>query len=73
MVDGEPRLDLAYEEDFRAGVDMNVVMTRSGRLIEIQGTAEGETFSRPQLNELLDLATAGVRDLCIAQDRALAG
>lgn len=72
IVDGEPRLDLPYAEDSVAGVDMNVVMTESGRLIEVQGTAEHQTFSRAQLDALLDLAEQGIRQLCAAQRRALA-
>ena len=71
IVDGECRLDLPYEEDSRADVDMNVVMSESGRLIEIQGTAERSTFSRDQLGELLDLATSGIRSLCAAQRAAV--
>jgi ribonuclease PH len=72
MVDGRPVLDLAYEEDARADVDFNVVMTGSGALVEVQGTAEGEPFSREQLNELVDLAEVGVRRLTEIQRRALA-
>ena len=72
LVDGEARLDLPYAEDSVADVDMNVVMTRSGNLIEIQGTAEKSTFSRQQLGELLDLATGGIEQLCKAQDQVLA-
>ena len=72
MVDGRPVLDLAYEEDARADVDFNVVMTGSGALVEVQGTAEGEPFSRDQLNDLLDLAEVGVRRLTQIQRRALA-
>ncbi len=71
MVDGRPVLDLAYEEDARADVDFNVVMTGSGALVEVQGTAEGEPFSREQLNELVDLAEVGVRRLTEIQRRAL--
>jgi ribonuclease PH len=71
IIDGEPRLDLSYTEDASADVDMNVVMTESGRLIEIQGTAEKHPFSRAQLGELLDLATVGIRQLCTAQRRIL--
>jgi ribonuclease PH len=71
MVDGRPVLDLAYEEDARADVDFNVVMTGSGALVEVQGTAEGEPFSRDQLNELVDLAEVGVRRLTEIQRRAL--
>ncbi len=72
IVDGEPRLDLPYVEDSRAEVDMNVVMTESGKLVEIQGTAEKEPFSREELDQLLDLATGGIRDYCAAQQAALA-
>ena len=60
MVDGEPLLDLAYVEDSRAESDMNVVVTGGGRLVEVQATAEGQTFSRAELDTLLDLAEAGV-------------
>lgn len=63
IVDGEPRLDLPYEEDARAEVDMNVVATADGRLVEVQGTAEGEPFDRGQLDELLDLALKGCDEL----------
>lgn len=67
MVDGEPLLDLAYVEDSRAESDMNVVMTGGGRLVEVQATAEGQTFSRAELDTLLDLAEGGVRELTAAQ------
>ncbi len=72
IIDGEPRLDLPYIEDSTAGVDMNVVMTGEGNLIEVQGTAEGEVFSRTQLNELLDLAEIGVAQITDAQKALLA-
>jgi ribonuclease PH len=72
IVDGEPRLDLPYAEDAAADVDMNVVMTKSGRLIEIQGTAERDSFTRAQLDILLDLAAGGIARLCAAQEQALA-
>ncbi|MDD3885776.1 MAG: ribonuclease PH [Victivallaceae bacterium] len=71
VIDGVPMLDLCYEEDSRADVDMNVVMTESGRLVEVQGTAEGEPFSRSRLNELLDLATVGLEKLFAAQHEAI--
>jgi ribonuclease PH len=71
IVDGEPRLDLEYAEDVRAGVDMNVVMTSEGRFVEVQGTGEHATFERGELDQLLDLAAAGVRTLLDAQARAL--
>jgi ribonuclease PH len=63
IVDGEPRLDLAYEEDSRAEVDMNVVQTGDGRFIEVQGTAEGQPFDRAALISLLDLAAVGIAEL----------
>jgi ribonuclease PH len=71
IVDGTPLLDLAYEEDARADVDMNVVMTGTGDLIEVQATAEHNTFSREQHLELLDLAALGVRELAAKQLLAL--
>jgi ribonuclease PH len=73
IVDGKPTLDLAYEEDARAEVDFNVVMTGSGRLVEVQGTAEGQPFSRQELTELIDLAESGIRRLTEFQRAALAG
>ena len=63
IVGGEPMLDLAYEEDSRADVDMNVVKTSDGRYIEVQGTAETTPFGRERLNDLLDLADAGIEKL----------
>ena len=72
VVAGESRLDLCYEEDVVADTDMNVVCTGDGRLIEVQGTAEGVPFSREQLNELLDLAQLGCVDLTMMQKEALA-
>jgi ribonuclease PH len=72
IVDGRPLLDLPYVEDSAAEVDMNVVMTASGRFIEVQGTAEGQAFSRAELDELLDLASAGVAEIVSHQDTALA-
>lgn len=71
VVDGEPRLDLAYAEDVAAGTDMNVVATGTGDLIEVQGTAEGAPFSRAELDALLDLALAGCADLAALQTAAL--
>jgi ribonuclease PH len=71
LVDDEPRLDLCYEEDAGAGVDCNVVMTGTGAMVEVQGTAEGEPFSRAQLDELLDLAAAGIAELTKIQRVAL--
>ena len=71
LVDGEPRLDLCYEEDAGAEVDCNVVMTGSGALVEVQGTAEGAPFDRGQLDELLDLASAGIVELTKVQRDAI--
>ena len=72
IIDGEPRLDLDYEEDVRAEVDMNVVMSNEGKFVEVQGTGEHGTFDRKQLDELLELAIAGLRSLDAAQAKALA-
>jgi ribonuclease PH len=72
VIDGEPRLDLAYEEDVRAGTDMNVVCTGEGGFVEVQGTAEGAVFDRPTLDALLDLAVAGCAELTSIQREALA-
>jgi ribonuclease PH len=71
-VDALPMLDLAYVEDSRAEVDMNVVMTASGRFVEVQGTAEGMPFSRSELDELLSLAEHGIAALLDAQADVLA-
>jgi len=67
IVDGHVLLDLAYEEDARAEVDMNVVMTDSGGLVETQATAEKGTYTRAQLDEMLNVAEQGIRDLLAAQ------
>jgi len=67
IVDGTPVLDLEYVEDVRAEVDMNVVMTASERFVEVQGTAEGLAFTREELDALLDLAQAGIKDIVAAQ------
>ena len=72
IVDGEPRLDLEYVEDSAADVDMNVIATADGRIIEIQGTGEESTFSRNELDALLDLAFKGISELCALQNEALA-
>ncbi len=72
IVDGEPRLDLPYIEDSNADVDMNVVMTESGRIIELQGTAEKSSFTRKELDRLLDLAHGGITQLCAIQRACLA-
>jgi ribonuclease PH len=71
MVGGVPTLDLVYDQDVAAEVDMNVVMTGSGGIVEVQGTAERAPFSRAQLDALLDLATSGITRLVAAQRRAL--
>ena len=72
VCDGEALLDLCYEEDVRAEVDMNVVMTGEGEYVEVQGTAEGKTFGREMLNRQLDLAEKGIRELVELQNRLLA-
>ena len=70
-IDGEPRLDLMYEEDVRAETDMNVVVTGKGEFVEVQGTAEGVPFRREELDALLDLAIAGCAELTELQQAAL--
>lgn len=65
-------LDLCYEEDVQASVDMNVVMTNQGRFVEVQGTAEGAPFSRDRLNRLLDLAQVGLNEIFKTQEQVLA-
>ena len=72
MVSGQGVLDLDYDEDSGCDADMNVVMTGSGRFVEVQGTAEGHTFDRQELNALLDLAEMGIRELRQYQEKALA-
>jgi ribonuclease PH len=72
VVDGEPLLDLAYDDDSRADVDMNIVKTGDGRFIEVQGTAEAIPFGRDGLNALLDLADHGIRQL-VEKQRAIVG
>ncbi len=69
---GQPLLDLDYAEDSEAGVDGNFIMTASGKLVEVQMSAEGTTFNRGQMDALLDLAQAGVADLVTAQRAAVA-
>jgi ribonuclease PH len=71
IIDGEPRLDLHYEEDVRADTDMNIVMVGSGGFVEVQGTAEGVVFDRTSLNSLLDLAAQGCADLNALQRAAV--
>jgi ribonuclease PH len=72
LVAGTPMLDLAYDEDSRADVDMNIVKTGDGRFIEVQGTAEGPPFDRAALDELMALADAGVTQL-VALQREIVG
>ncbi|RJE47651.1 ribonuclease PH [Dehalobacter sp. MCB1] len=71
-VDGVPVADLAYEEDSKAEVDMNIVMTGSGRFVEIQGTAEGQPFDQEDLNAFLNLGESGIQKLSALQKEALA-
>lgn len=71
IVDGVPMLDLPYVEDSAALVDMNVVMTESGRFLEVQGTAEGMSFSRGELDQLLQLAEGGLNEIFALQDELL--
>jgi len=73
VVDGEPMLDLCYAEDSRAQVDINVAMTSRGEFVEVQGTAEGEPFSRQTLNQLLALAEKGIAELLEMQRACLRG
>src|SRR6059036_706082 len=71
MVDGTPLVDLKYEEDSRAEVDMNVVCTGDGRFIEVQGTAEGSPFTREQMDSLLELGKKGITQLVLLQREAI--
>jgi ribonuclease PH len=73
IVDGNPMLDLCYDEDRRADVDLNVVMTGEGQFVEVQGTAEGATFDRATLDGLLDLAALGIARLLRIQKDTLLG
>jgi ribonuclease PH len=71
IVGGTPHLDLDYSEDSAADVDFNVVMTDDDRLIEVQGTAEHGAFTRPQMDQMVDLAAAGIRQLFALQRAAI--
>lgn len=71
LIDGRVCLDLPYEEDSRADVDLNVVMTAGGRFVEIQGTGEHATFDRQQLDEMLDVAAKGCQELFVKQKAVL--
>ncbi len=72
IVDGTPLLDLDYTEDFHASTDLNSVMTEDGRLVELQATAEGAPYTRAELDSMLSLAFKGIKELILAQKRALA-
>ncbi|MBM4416680.1 MAG: ribonuclease PH [Chloroflexi bacterium] len=72
MTEGRALLDLDYAEDSAAGVDFNVVLLGTGQLVEVQGTAEGEPFTRRQLDQLIDLAEAGIHELFAVQREAVA-
>jgi len=72
IVAGEALLDLDYSEDSQADVDMNVVMTGDGALVEVQATAEKTPFTRARLDDLLELAAGGIEDLALAQEEAVA-
>jgi ribonuclease PH len=72
LVKGKPLLDLDYAEDSSADVDFNVVMTGDGGFVEVQGTAEGKPFSRDRMNDLIDLAQAGINELFVIQRHAIA-
>jgi ribonuclease PH len=71
VVDRTPVLDLDYTEDFQAATDLNCVMTEDGRLVELQATAEGTPFTRAELDSMLALASKGIKELIVAQKRAL--
>jgi len=73
LLEGKAILDLDYAEDSAAQVDMNLVVTEEGKLVEVQGTAEGDPFSQEELAELLALGMAGARALILAQKAALEG
>ena len=72
VVEGTPVLDLDYGEDFQASTDLNCVMTEDGRLVELQATAEGAPYTRGELDAMLALAFKGIKELIVAQKRALA-
>ena len=71
LVDKQPMLDLCYEEDFKAAVDLNVVMPNSGELVEVQGTGEDHPFSKEAFQEMLGLAEAGIAKLTTIQDETI--
>jgi ribonuclease PH len=72
IVDDTPMLDLDYTEDFQASTDLNCVMVEDGRLVELQATAEGAPYDRAQLDAMLALAHKGIKELIVAQKRAIA-
>ena len=72
VVDGKIHLDLCYEEDSRADVDMNFVMTGSGKFIEVQGTAETSPFTKKQMERMAELAQQGIKELLKAQKKLIA-
>jgi ribonuclease PH len=72
MIDGKILLDLCYEEDSHADVDMNMVMTGSGKFVEVQGTAESAPFSKKQLERMAEIAQGGIRELMKAQKKVIA-
>jgi ribonuclease PH len=73
IVDGKIFLDLCYEEDSKADVDMNFVMTGSGKFIEVQGTAESAPFTKKQMERMAEIAQGGIKDLLKAQNKVIAG
>jgi ribonuclease PH len=73
VVDDQVLLDLCYQEDVRAQTDMNLVMTGSGGIVEVQGTAEGRPFTREEANEMLDVGTKGIYELLVIQQNSLEG
>ena len=73
MVDGKILLDLCYEEDSKADVDMNFVMTGSGKFIEVQGTAESAPFTKKQMERMAEIAQQGIKELLKAQKKVIAG
>jgi ribonuclease PH len=72
IIDGKVLLDLSYEEDSRADVDMNFVMTGSGKFVEVQGTAESAPFTGKQMERMTEIAQEGIRELIKAQKKVLA-
>ena len=72
IIDGIPRLDLDYAEDYQAGTDLNCVMTEDGKLVELQATAEGAPYAREELDAMLVLTHKGIKELIVGQKRAIA-